>query len=208
MSAQIVGANETGVARSVPCIQSGGVLLYPTETVYGLGGDARDANVANRIRVLKGSEGTKPMLVLIDEWFRVAEWIERTTLLVDRLLAGMPDLPITFLLPASVDAPMHLTGEDGLIGIRQTTDSFCRELVVRANTPLLSTSANKAGGVPPVEFEDVDSEIRRGVDVAVDARRTLQGVPSTIVRLDGKTIHVIRKGEVDVQTIHEILGMA
>ena len=76
MSAQIVGANETGIARSVPCIQSGGVLLYPTETVYGLGGDARDANVANRIRVLKGSEGTKPMLVLTDEWFRVAEWIK------------------------------------------------------------------------------------------------------------------------------------
>ena len=180
--------------------------MYPTETVYGIGGNALDAGVMDRIRTLKGNAADKPMLVLTDEWARVADWFAEVSDALQLLMAHRPALPITLLATASESAPEALVGPEGLIGVRRTSDSFCRALIEAAGTPLLSTSANVSGGSSQALFEDLDPAIREGVDLAVDAGRSLAGVPSTIVRVEGNRVQIVREGGVDAQTIHEIVG--
>ena len=206
MTTPIVGTDEAGVAQSATCIRAGGTLVYPTETVYGIGGDALDAGVMECIRTLKGSDADKPMLVLTDEWARVSDWFAEVSEALRRLMVHQSALPITHLVTASEKAPEALVGPEGMIGVRRTTDLFCRALIEATDTPLLSTSANVSGESSQALFEDLDPAILEGVDLAVDAGRPLTGVASTIVRVDGNGVQIVRVGAVDAQTIHKIVG--
>ena len=206
MTTPIVGTDEAGVAQSATCIRAGGTLVYPTETVYGIGGDALDAGVMECIRTLKGSDADKPMLVLTDEWARVSDWFAEVSDALRRLMAHSAELPLTLLVRASEKTPKPLVGPEGMIGVRRTTDLFCRALIEATDTPLLSTSANVSGESSQALFEDLDPAILEGVDLAVDAGRPLTGVASTIVRVDGNGVQIVRVGAVDAQTIHKIVG--
>ncbi len=206
MTTPIVGTDEAGVAQSATCIRAGGTLVYPTETVYGIGGDALDAGVMKCIRTLKGSDADKPMLVLTDEWARVSDWFAEVSDALERLMAHSAELPLTLLVRASEKTPEPLVGPEGMIGVRRTTDLFCRALIEATDTPLLSTSANVSGESSQALFEDLDAAILEGVDLAVDAGRPLTGVASTIVRVYGNGVQIVRVGAVDAQTIHEIVG--
>ncbi len=206
MTTPIVGTDEAGLVQGVTCICSGGIIVYPTETVYGIGGDALDEGVMERIRTLKGSHADKPMLVLTDEWARVADWFRGVPDALQRLMDYEIELPITLLVMASEKAPEVLVGPEGMIGVRRSSDSFCRALIEAAGTPLLSTSANVSGKPSQVFFEDLDPAICEGVDLAVDAGRTLTGVPSTVVRVADNSVRVVREGAVDAQMIHKIVG--
>ena len=208
MTTQVVGVGAAGVERSASCIRAGGILVYPTETVYGIGGDALDVGVVKRIRTLKRSHADKPMLVLTDEWTRVADWFAEASHALQRLMDHEHALPITLLATASEMAPEPLVGPEGMIGVRRTSDSFCRVLIEATDTPLLSTSANVSGESSPALFEDINSTILDGVDLAVDAGRALMGIPSTVVRVAGNSIQIVRDGAVDAPTIHEIVGKA
>lgn len=206
MTTPIVGTDEAGVAQSATCVRAGGTLVYPTETVYGIGGDALDAGVMECIRTLKGSDADKPMLVLTDEWARVSDWFAEVSDALRRLMAHSAELPLTLLVRVSEKAPEALVGPEGMIGVRRTTDLFCRALIEAADTPLLSTSANVSGGSSPAKFHDINPAVLDGVDLAVNAGRPLTGVPSTIVRVDGNGVQIVRIGAVDAQTIREIVG--
>jgi L-threonylcarbamoyladenylate synthase len=124
----------------------------------------------------------------------------------ERLMAHEPPLPVTLLLPASDAAPAGLAGPGGLVGVRHTADPFCRAVVAAAGVPLLSTSANPAGGPPPARFEDVDAGLRARVDLAVDAGHALAGVPSTVVRIDGGRVVVVRAGAVGADVLARIVA--
>ena len=180
--------------------------MYPTETVYGIGGDALDPGVMKCIRTLKGSDADKPMLVLTDEWARVSDWFAEVSDALRRLMAHSAELPLTLLVRGSEKTPEPLVGPEGMIGVRRTTDLFCRALIEATDTPLLSTSANVSGESSQALFEDLDPAILEGVDLAVDAGRPLTGVASTIVRVDGNGVQIVRVGAVDAQTIHKIVG--
>ena len=198
-------ADGEGIQAAARTVASGGVLLYPTETVYGLGGDPEDARAVERILHLKGRAADKPMLVLTDEWRRVAGWLAGVTQAHRRLMAHEPPLPVTLLFDAGVATPPWLVGPGGWVGVRQTSDSFCRAVIARADCALLSTSANEAGGSSPNCFEAVSSTIRASVDCAIDAGQPLAGMPSTIVRFDGADLVVVREGAVPVKTLREIV---
>lgn len=206
MTTPVVGTDAAGVTRSAACVGGGGVLLYPTETVYGLGCDSTRVDAVERIRGLKKSAADKPMLVLTDEWARVETWFADIPGALSRLMNHPTALPITLLAAASELAPSHLVGPEGWVGVRRTSDSFCRALIAATEKPLLSTSANSVGGPPPALFDEISQEVLQGVDLAVDAGRALRGVPSTIVRVDGSSVRIVRDGAVDAETIREIAG--
>ena len=193
-----------GVARAAEVLRAGGVLLYPTETVYGLGCDPSDRAAVARIRALKGRDADKPMLALTDTWERVAGWYEDGGDTHRRLMAF--EGPLTILLRASAGAPATLVGPEGLVGVRRTQDPFCRALVAASGVPLVSTSANPAGAPAPAAFEAVAREIRSGVALAVDAGAPLAGAPSTVVRLDGDDIVVVREGAVSAAAVRDAVG--
>lgn len=196
MSAPVVGTEADGLARAVAVVRRGGVLVYPTETVYGLGGDPTHDAVRARVRALKGRDAVKPMLVLTDEWARVRGWIREPSVPHRRLMVHEPALPVTLLFEPSECAPEGLSGPGGQVGIRRTSDPFCCALIAEADRALLSTSANPAGEPAPRRFDEIDAALRRAVDLVVDAGRELAGVPSTVVRIQEGGMEVLREGAV------------
>jgi L-threonylcarbamoyladenylate synthase len=112
------------------------------------------------------------------------------------------------LVDASADAPAGVVGPDGLVGLRRTSDPFCRALIEASDAPLLSTSANPPGEPAPARFEDVAAAMRDAVDVAVDAGRPLPGVPSTVARVVAGRVTVIRVGPVDAATLERVMAGA
>ena len=193
------------VARAAAVIRAGGVIAYPTETVYGLGCDPTDAAAVERVRAVKGRDADRPMLALTDRWGRVGPWLAGLTAAHRRLMAHEPPLPVTIVFDASDAAPPTLVSPGGTVGIRRTTDPFCRALVAAADTPVLSTSANRAGEPPPARFADLDPAVAAAVDLAVDAGHALDGTPSTVVRIEGGRLVVLRAGAVDEATLRRIV---
>ena len=196
------------VARAARVVAGGGVVLYPAETVYGLGGDARRPDVAARIHVLKGSDPGKPLLALTDAWERVEAWVEAPAP-VRRLWGEGAPSPLTLVLPATAAAPRALVSADGFVGIRRTTSAPARALIEATGTALFSTSANPSGAPPPDRLGDVDAAIRRGVDATLDAGQTLDGHPSTLARFDPRRVRfeVLRAGPVSAEAIAQASGV-
>ena len=196
------------LAAAAAAVQQGGVVLYPTETVYGLGCDPRRAGAVARVRALKGRDADKPMLAVTDRWGRVDGWIADLADAHRRLMAaadkkGEP-LAVTILFAPGPDCPSGLMGPGGLVGIRRTADPLCRALVAACGTAILSTSANPAGEPPPAQFENVAREIQEGVDAAVDAGHPLQGTPSTVVQVTADGLAVLREGAVSANLVRQI----
>ena len=193
------------VERAAAVVRAGGVLVYPTETVYGLGCDPARAEAVARVRAVKGRDAARPMLALTDRWGRVAPWLAGLTDAHRRLMQHAPPLPVTIVFEASEAAPPALVSAEGGIGVRRTTDPFCRALVAGAGTPVLSTSANRAGAPAVHRFEDLDPAVTDAVDLAVDAGHALGGTPSTVVRIDAGRLVVLREGTVNAETLRAIV---
>ncbi|MDX1419665.1 MAG: L-threonylcarbamoyladenylate synthase [Rubricoccaceae bacterium] len=187
------------MAAAAEVVRAGRVLLYPTETVYGLGGDPFAHRVVARIRRLKGRDADKPMLALTDAWARVDAWLTGRTAVHERLMAF--EGPLTILFEAGPGAPPGLVGPEGWVGVRRTADPFCRAVIATSQTPLVSTSANPAGGPAPSRFDDVAPALLDGVDLAVDAGAPLSGAPSTVVHVAGEEVVVLREGAADAATV-------
>ncbi|MEM1041484.1 MAG: L-threonylcarbamoyladenylate synthase [Bacteroidota bacterium] len=190
--------------QAAAAVRSGGVIVYPTETVYGLGCDPADAEAVARIRRVKGRDAARPMLALTDAWSRVEGWLVGLTDVHRRLMEHDPPLPVTVVFDAAPDAPPGLVSTAGGIGIRRTTDPFCLALVAAAG-PVLSTSANRAGEPPARRFADLDPAVTAAADLAVDAGQALGGTPSTVVRVEGGRLAVLREGAVDAATLRAII---
>ena len=194
------------VERAAVVVRAGGVLVYPTETVYGIGCDPANAEAVARVRTIKGRDAAKPMLAITDRWGRVASWIAGLTDAHRALMQHEPPLPVTIVFDASDDAPPGLVSPQGGIGIRRTTDPFCRALVAAADTPVLSTSANRAGRAPVARFAHLDDAVLDAVDSSVDAGHDLGGTPSTVVRVADSELVVLREGAVDAAELHRIVA--
>ena len=206
MSSPVFSADGDGAVEATRVVLGGGVIVYPTETVYGLGGDPMSAEIVARIGEIKGRGESKPILVLTDTWDRVATWIAGVAHDAETLMSHEPPLPVTFLFPAGENAPEWLIGEEGLIGIRKTTSAFCLDLIGEIDRPLLSTSANRTGRDAPARFSEIEPFILDKVDATFRSDAKREGVHSTIVRAAGDRIEVLREGGVSEEDLWKILG--
>lgn len=186
------------------CIEVGGVLLYPTDTVYGLGGDADNDRVSEKVRLLKGTHPSKPLLVLTDAWERIGNWILKPEGLARQVMTIGERHPLTILFPASPNVPRGLIGTSKEVGIRLCRHPFCTELIRISGRLLSSTSANRTGEPVPRRFEEIDEHIRNGSNYAVDGGR-LDGTPSTIVRVVGDRYEVVREGSLSSDLLSRLL---
>ncbi len=177
-----------------------GVLLYPTSTVYGLGGDPLDHAVSERIQTIKQTSPAKPLLVLTDEWERLDGWLVATSELHRRLMVAANDLVITILFEAGPDVPLHLIGNSGHIAVRKTGHPFCRKLIGSVDSVLISTSANRTGSTPPARFRDIEPDILAQSDVAVMGA-PCSGLSSTIVAIENGRVVIRREGGVSRESV-------
>ncbi len=191
------------MTAAAACIRDGGVLLYPTATVYGLGADPACEAALHRIHAIKGRDAGKPILVLTDTWNRMTDWIATRTPLHDCLMAA--DLPLTILFEATDTVPTLLHGTSPYIGIRRTRHPFCRAIIKAADRPLCSTSANPSGIPPANRFEGLAPALIDAVDCAVDAGEPLHGTPSTVVMVEGEDLKVLRAGAVSEDDLRKMV---
>ena len=172
-------------------LSSGGVIIYPTDTVYGIGGDARKKEVVERIRKIK-SKKDAPLSVLLGNITMVKEYAEVDEVALGAVMEVWPG-PTTLILKSKKELPIT-KGEK--IGIRVPEYNFMRKLSTELNMPIVTTSANLSGERPPGEFGEIDKKIVKQVDLAIDGGKTLFGIPSSIIDVVDKKVLRTGAGEI------------
>ncbi len=186
MAPVILKEGEKALWAAVEVVLRGGVILYPTDTVYGLGGDATNEEVVKRIHTIKRSSEDKPLSIILPDLSFVDEWCE-TGVFEDIVMKKYLPGPYTFIVKKRRNIFLPASPYD-TIGVRIPDHSFCLLLALKAGRPIISTSANFSGFPPPSSFEEVDKRLVEQVDLAVDGGPTKYRAPSTIVDLVHKKI--------------------
>ncbi|HYD47374.1 MAG TPA: L-threonylcarbamoyladenylate synthase [Terriglobales bacterium] len=187
---------EAQLDAAVAAIRAGGVVVYPTETLYGLGVDATSAAALARLIRVKGREPGKPISVLISDEAMVNQLATEIPPVAQRLMQRFWPGALTLLLPARPEISPELTGGSGRIGMRLSSCAAATELVRRAGRPITTTSANPAGAAPAAALAEARAYFGERVDVYVDGG-ILPGEPaSTVVLCDDNQVRVLRAGAI------------
>ena len=176
-------------------MEQGGIILYPTDTVWGIGCDATNQAAVKRIYELKQRTDSKAMLVLVDKEVKIDFYIRNVPEIAWQLIE-VSDKPLTIIYPEARNLAPNLLAADGSVGIRLTREKFSKQLCERFRKAIVSTSANISGQPGAANFSLISEEIKQGVDYIVQYRQddTSTPTPSSIIKLDKNgTIQIIRK---------------
>ena len=191
---QIRAQQENDITQCVNTLNNGGLILYPTDTVWGIGCDATNAEAVKRVYQLKQRDDSKALIVLIDNADHIDHYVVDVPAIA-RELIDVAVKPLTIIYEGAYNLAPNLLGEEDSVGIRIPNDEFCHQLCARFGKPIVSTSANVSGNPTAKTFADIDPAIVNGVDYAVEYRRddTTPHHPSNIILLsrDG-TFKIIR----------------
>lgn len=185
---------QQAIREAVQVLNKGGVILYPTDTVWGLGCDATNSEAVRRIFTIKRRADSKAMLSLIDAVGRVDYYFDRVPEIAWDLWE-VADKPLTLILPRARNVAPELIAEDGTMGMRITHETVSNALCARLRRPLVSTSANISGEPTARCFADISEEVKQAVDYIVPLRQNEahNPTPSGIIKVDdGGLIQVIR----------------
>jgi L-threonylcarbamoyladenylate synthase len=175
-------------------LKNGGVILYPTDTIWGLGCDATSPSAVEKIFSIKSRSSNKSLLILVDSESMLGRYVKEIPEIVYELIA-VSDKPMTIIYPSGKNLAPGICSEDGSVGIRICSDEFCNELIRRFRKPLVSTSANLSGKPSPASFSEIENSVIEAADYTVKYRRddrSSAGASSVIkVELNG-TIKIIR----------------
>lgn len=183
------------IKTAVQTLRKGGLILYPTDTIWGIGCDASNEDAVRRIFQLKQREDSKAMICLVDNANRMQRYLRQVPDVAWDLVE-FAEKPLTLILDGAVNLAPSLIAEDGSVGIRVTRENISHELCYRYERAIVSTSANISGAHSPSCFAEISDEIKNGVDYIMLSRQNdlSKGKPSQIIKLglDGQ-IQIIRK---------------
>ena len=175
-------------------LKSGGIILYPTDTIWGIGCDATDDEAVMKIFELKNRDQNKPLIILVESEKRLQDLVEVPAVAWD--IMDLSEKPITIVYDAPKGISKNLLAEDGSIGIRLVKDEFCKRLISKLNKPIVSTSANFSGEKSPKSFADISPKLINEIDAVAEDQinRVSKWEASSIIRVwnDGR-IKVIRE---------------
>jgi len=183
------------IAKAVEVLRSGGVILNPTDTIWGIGCDATNPAAVKRIYEIKQRQDTQSMLVLMENPNLLNSYITEVPEIAWELIE-VADTPLTIIYPGAKNLAANLLAKDGSIGIRITNEAFTQQLIQRFRKPVVSTSANVSGQKSPQNFAEISDEIRKSVDYIVQFRQDdlTRSNPSGIIKVGlGGQIEIIRK---------------
>jgi L-threonylcarbamoyladenylate synthase len=188
-----MNAFDSDIEPCLKVLQEGGIILYPTDTIWGLGCDATNAAAVQKIFTLKQREESKSLIVLVADERDVLQYVAAPDMAVFDYLQTQ-ERPTTVIYPGAIGLAENLVAADGSVGIRICHDPFCRHLIRRLRRPLVSTSANISGSPSPTHFASVEEVIKKGVDYVVNYRQndTSPARASSIIAWDNGQIRVIR----------------
>jgi L-threonylcarbamoyladenylate synthase len=186
---------QNDLSQALDILNKGGLILYPTDTIWGIGCDATNPDAVAKIYSLKKRADSKSMLVLLNNANRLSQYIDIVPEIAWELIE-VTDKPLTIIYPGAKNLASNLIADDGSIGIRIVKDGFCDKLIERFKKPIVSTSANMSGKPSPSTFQHIECEIKSGVDYIVKFRQEDSDIhpPSSIVKLDSDgRIQILRK---------------
>ena len=163
------------IALALEILRQGGIILYPTDTVWGIGCDATNAEAVQKIYDLKQSVDKKSMLVLCKDANMVVRYVDKAPGIAFEVMEMATD-PLTLILPGATGVAENLIPEEGTLGVRVPNHEFCQKLLYKFGKPIVSTSANISGEPTPRSVRDISKEIIEGVDFMVNPR--FQGRPN------------------------------
>lgn len=182
------------IKAAVTVLKAGGLILYPTDTVWGIGCDATNKEAVNKIYALKNRNEEKSMIILVANEGDILQYTNEATPVIFDYIKGIHK-PTTVIYEQAKNLATNLVNKDGSIAIRIVKDEFCQALLSAFSKAIVSTSSNISGYPPPAFFQDIDVVIKNGVDYIVQHRQDdlTAASPSSVVKLaaDG-TIQVIR----------------
>jgi L-threonylcarbamoyladenylate synthase len=200
---KIVKADEEGLRYAGNVMRDGGVAIYHTETVYGLGCAPSDPDATKRILQIK-QRADKP-LPLICSSIEMAKRIVKFNATAEKLAEKFWPGPLMLILPKKVDYPVWITHGKKTLGIRVSGSDVARKLAELAGGVIVSTSANKSGADSPTSVQDAIDQVGKGVDVVVDGGPSQGQLPSTILDLSGSEMWIVRSGSITGKMIMDAL---
>ena len=182
------------IQKSIDILNKGGLLLYPTDTVWGIGCDATNEEAVKKVYKLKRREDSKALICLVSD-----------TRMLQRYVYDVPEVaydiieystrPTTIIYDKPINMAKNLIAKDDTVGIRVASDEFCQKLIRKFKRPLVSTSANLSGTPTPKSFREIGSEILKGVDYVVNLQlEKSNSQPSSIIKIgNNAVVKIIRK---------------
>ena len=172
------------VKKAIEVMRNGGVILYPTDTVWGIGCDATNEEAVKRVYEIKRRDDSKAMICLVDSDARLSRYVRKVADVVWDMI-GLATQPLTIIYENANGLAPSLLAEDGSVGIRVTSEEFSKELCYRFQKPIVSTSANISGEPTPQTFAEISEEIKNAVDYVVkyNQKSKEKHQPSSVVKI-------------------------
>lgn len=183
------------IRQAIEVMNRGGVILYPTDTVWGIGCDATNPEAVKKVYDIKRRTDSKALITLVDSQVKVQSYVKEVPEVAWDLIE-LATKPLTIIYEGARNLALNLLAEDGSVGIRVTSEPFSKELCLRFKRAIVSTSANISGEPAPANFEQISEEVRQSVDYVVKSRRDEKGnpKPSSIIKLGSSgEVKVIRE---------------
>lgn len=172
------------INKTLEVLKAGGVILYPTDTIWGLGCDATNEAAVAKINAIKGRAADKSLIVLLDSDHKLQSYVNEIPEVAYQLIE-YADRPMTIIFSGAKNLAKNVINKDGSVGIRIVKHDFCEQLLQRFRKPIVSTSANLSGQPSPLFFDQISKEIMEAVDyiVNLEQENNTPKQPSTIIKL-------------------------
>ena len=183
------------IQKAVEVLRKGGIILYPTDTVWGIGCDATNQEAVAKVYEIKKREDSKSLVLLASDMDMICRYVKEIPEMAVQLVE-VNDKPMTIIYPGAMGLAPNAIAEDGTVGIRIPMMDFCCQLASRLGRPIVSTSANISGEPTPKKFAEISEQIRSAVDHVVDPslERGATGRSSSIIKVGlDYSIEIIRK---------------
>lgn len=185
---------KTEIEQAIAVLKQGGLILYPTDTVWGIGCDATNHKAVEKVFQLKKRNERSALICLVNDFKMLEMYVESVPNVAYDILK-YAETPTTVIYDAPIRVASNLVAEDNSLGIRVVDDEFCRQLIGKFRKPIVSTSANLSGRPTPNSFQEISAEILEGVDYVVNLQPGKNaGKPSAVIKLknDG-TVKILRE---------------
>ena len=205
-SVRLLGADDAGISRGVDFLRAGQLVAFPTETVYGLGADAANAEAVNRVFAAKGRPTNHPLIVHISGASELGRWSTTKSPVAHLLATTFWPGPLTLLVPRSDLVASETVGGRTMVGLRVPDHPVALELLHQFDSGIAAPSANRFGGISPTTAAHVVDDLGSSIAGVIDGGACHVGVESTIVEVSDEAVTLLRPGAITTGMIEELLG--
>ena len=191
---------------AITALKRGEVIVFPTETLYGLGADALNTAAVEKAFQLKGRDAANPISVLVADRTMLCTIVDQVPILAEELIAEFWPGPLTLVLPAKKDLSKRLVNASGGVGVRTSSAPIAAQLVRDLGKPIMATSANPSGKTPARNIEQARVYFSGAIRVFIDGGELHSNVGSTVAEISGDSVRVIREGEINKAALERVIG--